>query len=324
MVGDHANNQDDDLTAFQEYAIAAAVLLFFGWLYWWLNYGWGGSRDAIAVPPPSQLDKWQATATTDHTRMGTSAAVNAAGQVDAVEPVSPQPVSALQQPVVRAQADTAKPLPSANQPPSSAAPVPPSAQTSIQTQIVVPTPSATANVEAQSSSVTQMPIGLPSPPSQATTPAMVEGVAAQLITHTFPDGTQVTVGDSGFEGAFRQAINKRDTAQALVFDNLQFEPGSHAISSSSDRQLRATAALLQMHPEVKVLIRGHTDETGTPAGNAQLSLLRANEVGVALVRLGVDRRRLRIMGMGDTVPLASNGTEQGRQQNRRVDLMILP
>lgn len=146
----------------------------------------------------------------------------------------------------------------------------------------------------------------------------------QPLSYQFPDGKSVTVGSSGFEGAFRQVIATRAINQPVVFDNIQFDKGAIAITASSDQQIRATAALLQTYPDIRVLIRGHTDETGSAGGNTELSLMRANEVGVALVNLGVDRRRLRIMGMGDTSPLDTNTTEEGRKHNRRVDMMILP
>jgi len=73
-----------------------------------------------------------------------------------------------------------------------------------------------------------------------------------------------------------------------------------------------------------MMIEGHTDSTGSAEHNQQLSLNRANAVRNYLVGYGVDSRRVTTQGFGESMPVASNDTAQGRQQNRRVELRIIP
>jgi len=68
-----------------------------------------------------------------------------------------------------------------------------------------------------------------------------------------------------------------------------------------------------------VIIEGHTDNMGDPQKNLTLSRNRANEIAIVLIRqFGIDRNRIRGVGYGETRPIASNDTPEGRSQNRRV------
>jgi outer membrane protein OmpA-like peptidoglycan-associated protein len=71
-----------------------------------------------------------------------------------------------------------------------------------------------------------------------------------------------------------------------------------------------------------VLIAGHTDATGTPDHNLELSKRRADSVASYARTLGVEDKRIRIAGEGEAVPVASNDTTDGRQENRRVEIAI--
>ena len=86
--------------------------------------------------------------------------------------------------------------------------------------------------------------------------------------------------------------------------------------------LSVLAAFLNEHPERIVEVEGHTDSTGTPAYNMDLSRARAEAVRTALVRDGVDPSRIEARGFGETAPLASNRTAAGRLQNRRVEIIV--
>jgi outer membrane protein OmpA-like peptidoglycan-associated protein len=74
---------------------------------------------------------------------------------------------------------------------------------------------------------------------------------------------------------------------------------------------------------MRIEIRGHTDNTGDPAANLELSKARANTVYQELVSNGIDAARLTATGYGDTIPIAGNDTEDGRSQNRRTEFKIL-
>ena len=81
--------------------------------------------------------------------------------------------------------------------------------------------------------------------------------------------------------------------------------------------------LLQSEPDKQIRIEGHTDSTGNEEANLLISQQRADAVLEALVSLGVDADRVTSVGMGQDFPIASNDTEDGRAQNRRVDVILL-
>jgi outer membrane protein OmpA-like peptidoglycan-associated protein len=79
---------------------------------------------------------------------------------------------------------------------------------------------------------------------------------------------------------------------------------------------------MNAHPELKILIEGHTDNVGIPASNLTLSDARAAAVKTALVtEFSVDAGRMTTKGLGDTTPAAPNTTATGRAQNRRVEVV---
>jgi outer membrane protein OmpA-like peptidoglycan-associated protein len=80
---------------------------------------------------------------------------------------------------------------------------------------------------------------------------------------------------------------------------------------------------LAQNPERGVEIEGHTDSTGSPGFNQTLSERRAQEVRGALIARGVQGARIAARGLGPTAPVASNDTSAGRQQNRRVEIIIV-
>ena len=81
--------------------------------------------------------------------------------------------------------------------------------------------------------------------------------------------------------------------------------------------------LLQSEPDKQIRIEGHTDSTGNSETNLKISQQRADAVLTALVSLGVNAERITSAGMGQDFPIASNESEDGRAQNRRVDVILL-
>lgn len=114
-----------------------------------------------------------------------------------------------------------------------------------------------------------------------------------------------------------------DEIQVHLASGVLFDSGRFDLKPAATESLRAVAAVLEKHPTAPVSIEGHTDSTGTPAANLKLSENRANAVRQWLVEnAGVDPGRLETRGHGDTAPVASNDTAEGRQKNRRVELRI--
>jgi outer membrane protein OmpA-like peptidoglycan-associated protein len=101
-----------------------------------------------------------------------------------------------------------------------------------------------------------------------------------------------------------------------------FATNSATIEGESTPTLTEIGQMLKAHPELKLTIEGHTDNTGVAAHNQTLSEQRAAAVAQYLKsQFQVDASRLTTKGFGDTKPVASNTTPEGRQQNRRVDLV---
>jgi len=107
-----------------------------------------------------------------------------------------------------------------------------------------------------------------------------------------------------------------------VTQGILFEVGKADLKPESRPVLKEIAATLQKYPELKILIEGHTDNTGTAAGNLTLSDARAASVKAALVAdFAIAADRITTRGMGDTQPAAPNTTATGRAQNRRVEVV---
>jgi len=108
----------------------------------------------------------------------------------------------------------------------------------------------------------------------------------------------------------------------VTFPGVNFATGSADITPEFGRTLQGVAQLIYEHPEVQLLeIEGHTDSTGSDRINNPLSEKRAESVRKFLVAQGVDPARLMAKGYGSKYPVASNSTEQGRYQNRRIDIV---
>lgn len=108
-----------------------------------------------------------------------------------------------------------------------------------------------------------------------------------------------------------------------AFDNLEFETGKDIIKSESLPSLGELAEVLLKRPEWKLQIAGHTDNVGNDQNNLVLSKKRAEAVKNFMISKGVDGERLSVLYFGETQPIASNDTPEGRQKNRRVEMTII-
>jgi len=129
-------------------------------------------------------------------------------------------------------------------------------------------------------------------------------------------------------GNFRLAAGGKKLYDAIAAEGrvatqgIYFDTGSDVIRPESTPTLREIAAMLKEHGDLKLTIEGHTDNVGGAEANRALSEKRAAAVKAHLVTSeGIDASRLETKGMGDTKPAVPNTTPEGRQQNRRVELV---
>jgi outer membrane protein OmpA-like peptidoglycan-associated protein len=128
-------------------------------------------------------------------------------------------------------------------------------------------------------------------------------------------------GDS--KGTGTQVTEQQDGSLKVNIPNsISFDTNSYAIKPSFDPVLNSVTQTLQQHPELIANVVGHTDNTGTAAYNQTLSQNRAQSVASYISTHGVPAQRLSAQGMGQNQPIADNSTEQGRAQNRRVEIYL--
>lgn len=119
-------------------------------------------------------------------------------------------------------------------------------------------------------------------------------------------------------------LQSRQTERGLVvtLGDVLFEVDRAAIKPGATRALDQLVAALRTDPAAAITIEGHTDSTGSRDYNMDLSTRRMNSVRAYLVTHGVDPARISGRGLGPDYPVASNATESGRLQNRRVEVIV--
>ena len=119
-------------------------------------------------------------------------------------------------------------------------------------------------------------------------------------------------------------LQAKQTERGLVvtLGDVLFETDKAVLKPGAMHNLDKLVAALSEHPDTTVAIEGHTDSTGSDSYNMDLSRRRAESVVSYLVGQGIDRSRLSAKGLGEGYPVASNDTSAGRQQNRRVEMII--
>ncbi len=111
-----------------------------------------------------------------------------------------------------------------------------------------------------------------------------------------------------------------EEAVVVLLEGVTFETASADLTSEARGILDGIAAALVANPEIRVRVNGHTDSTGSRSYNVTLSQARAESVVAYLGVQGVEVDRMEARGVGPDEPVASNTTEQGRAENRRVEL----
>ena len=119
-------------------------------------------------------------------------------------------------------------------------------------------------------------------------------------------------------------VNNGNNLVVTLPQDILFATNSTALSGSLQGDLRTLASSINRFPDTTVNVIGHTDNVGDAAFNLDLSQRRAQAVTSVLINSGVSPTRIRSIGRGEDAPVATNLTAEGRQQNRRVEIVITP
>ncbi|MCD0422287.1 OmpA family protein [Rubrivivax sp. JA1024] len=119
-------------------------------------------------------------------------------------------------------------------------------------------------------------------------------------------------------------LEAKNTERGLVLtlDDVLFDTGRAELRAGGLRKLQQLGDVLRQDPQRRAAIEGYTDSTGSQAGNLALSRRRADAVLGALLEMGVSRAQLTAQGYGATQPVAPNDNPDGRQMNRRVEIVL--
>lgn len=121
-----------------------------------------------------------------------------------------------------------------------------------------------------------------------------------------------------------EVYREGDSIRLSIPGNITFATGSDAIVTGFYPVLEDVAKVLNRYDKTKLSIEGHTDSVGDVNYNRELSMQRANSVANYLQSTNVAGNRLQTLGMGESQPIADNASAKGRQENRRVELRVIP
>jgi outer membrane protein OmpA-like peptidoglycan-associated protein len=121
------------------------------------------------------------------------------------------------------------------------------------------------------------------------------------------------------------AIRREGNLLAVTFKgDVTFDTNSTVVKPGLYSEIDRVSGVLTRYPETLIRVEGHTDSVGSEEYNMDLSFRRANSVRDLLVQRGVNSSRIQPVAFGETMPVATNATEAGRQLNRRVEIKIAP
>lgn len=161
-------------------------------------------------------------------------------------------------------------------------------------------------------------------PPAPVAPAAVTPVAPAAETLTLPGGATISVAPGSIGYGVAKFLDSTEAApKTFVFDNLNYDTASNALTPESKPTVDTLAAILKAYPNVQSRVVGYTDNQGDPAANKTLSDGRAATVKKELIARGIAGERIETAGMGEADPIADNATEEGRAKNRRTELVIV-
>jgi outer membrane protein OmpA-like peptidoglycan-associated protein len=145
--------------------------------------------------------------------------------------------------------------------------------------------------------------------------------ALQTLAKTGVGDAKVTI-TSSFH-LVRPSLLETSLNVLFAAEPIEFAKGSAVISETSYATIDSATNFLFQDKVGRILLEGHTDDTGTPEANLRLSAARAEAVRQALIDNGVAANRLTALGRGQSQPIAENETDEGKQRNRRVEAVLV-
>jgi VWFA-related protein len=151
----------------------------------------------------------------------------------------------------------------------------------------------------------------------------VRGVGKHIVNVSLnpPGATQRVAAQGEYNTLKRDMMIAND--EPILLPDIYFDYDKATLRPESDVVIDQIAELMRENPRLKIEIQGHTDSNGGEDYNQTLSDARATAVTQTLIRKGIDGKRLRARGFGLSQPKATNQTEEGRQQNRRTEFVVL-
>lgn len=120
-------------------------------------------------------------------------------------------------------------------------------------------------------------------------------------------------------------VERKNDSLVVNFEGgILFDTNSASLAPGGYDRLRSLAQTMSQYPKQRVIVKGHTDSQGDDRYNQKLSEERADTVRNYLVAEGIPATRISAIGFGSKMPIATNATAEGRQQNRRVEIEIRP
>lgn len=184
---------------------------------------------------------------------------------------------------------------------------------------VAPTPEVAPKAEAkvEAPAVVAPVVEAIAPVADAVKNVFEKALSTGFVVKGDPNGIE-----NKLIGFLEDAGKKVDKDSWFTMNGIEFDTGKATIRPSSKVQIDNIVEIMKAFPNVKIKIGGYTDNTGKAKANIKLSGDRAVAVKKALVAAGIDAKRFAAKGFGSEHPVATNDTEEGRQQNRRIDVNV--
>jgi len=138
----------------------------------------------------------------------------------------------------------------------------------------------------------------------------------------FSQNYSVAVSTDGKPHTLEVPLSPITSGETITLRNIFFNTASADLLPASNTELDKLLRLMKANPTMRIEVGGHTDDVGADTDNQQLSEQRASAVAKFLTGYGVDAARVSSKGYGETRPMASNGTEEGRALNRRTEITV--